>query len=214
MTNSVLYHYTSEQGLAGIRAAGYIDPLSHHAVRIDDPAPVVWLTDSEDPAVTGLISDQERTATRISVPPFASVRYWPIWRVFIPGSPESLQQWGDPLSWYVSVVRLPHSSDQPAEPEPVEAWGVVPSDTDLVHLEDLIASKADEAYERHAAAGDKAGCDRVGLLVARKPELLREMQNLMNAGVSSQRIRAGWRTLRAEVRDLPGVPDEWLVDLG
>ncbi|MFE7547807.1 hypothetical protein [Streptomyces gardneri] len=219
---SVLYHYTNELGLAGIQEAGYIDPRSQHAGRLGTQDPLIWLTDSDDPRDTGLISDPTRTTVRIPVPTVGDIRYWPIWRAFS-FSKGTLEKHGNPGSWYVCPARLllpgpvtPTDSGAPAPDtgEPVERWGPLPTEADVAQMATFMKKAIPAGYARYDQAGDKAGCDRVGLLNSKSFDLLEEMRRLLGDGVVSQRRRAGWRSLRAEVRDLPEFPDEWRIGLG
>ncbi|WP_314612471.1 hypothetical protein [Streptomyces stackebrandtii] len=218
---SVLYHYTDERGLEGIQATGYIDPRSDHAGRLGVEDSLIWLTDSDDPRDTGLLSDPTRTTVRIPVPAAGAIQYWPIWGVFS-FSKGTLEKHGNPDSWYVCPTRLllpgpvtftDSGTPAPVAGEPVERWGPLPTEEDVNRLAAFVRDAVPAAYARYDEAGDEAGCVSVGRLNGKFFELLEVMQRLLDVEVALQRRRAGWRSLRAEVRDLPGFPDEWQTGL-
>ncbi|THA47629.1 hypothetical protein [Streptomyces sp. A1136] len=100
---SMFFHFTCEDGWTAIEAAESIEPKSNAADHADGPKPLIWLTDSETPADTGLC-DPARTAIRISLSPAAPARYWTVWTHLVP--PANVLgiegAGGVPSTWYVS----------------------------------------------------------------------------------------------------------------
>ncbi|GAA0611748.1 hypothetical protein GCM10010394_46940 [Streptomyces crystallinus] len=93
-----LFPYTSLASWQEIVATGQIRPTSLAAEHIDSVMPLLWLTDSTNPADTAL-SDPGRTQIRTPVFPEAGIRYWRMWKHLVPNV-QAREQWGEPACWY------------------------------------------------------------------------------------------------------------------
>ncbi|WP_371657223.1 MULTISPECIES: hypothetical protein [unclassified Streptomyces] len=215
----VLFHYTSLASWKEIAAAGQIRPTSLAAEHIDCAMPLLWLTDSTNPADTAL-SDPGRTQIRITVAPEGGIRYWRMWRHLVPNA-GALEPWGEPDSWYVSpgtvaaeywgevIDRSTNKVLRPASAAAPQAdeWGVLPDAQAVDRLGLLLANGYQRRIEEIATVDETAAGDltfrsiQVQLQVA-------EMKRILNEATPEQRVRAAWRTLRSEADAVQGVVPE------